>query len=224
MVQDFVIIEWPGIIFLRALSYQHAFSIGVNTKHLISWGIPTVWLVPLSLMKCHVFIFKISRLAEQSVHYENTPMQYTAIFHRCKNDNFHMKKVDNFLIFAQNIDCGYTLEPPQWGGSNEYPQSMFKSKNKKIVYTPVNPNITIWKWGVRGSSLHGHVSMMFCLIWLDALSQIFLGRAFLSQPRLLSLKPFKCLLYPPPPLPPHNRPNQFHSYPVWVNVTFVTKS
>ena len=29
------------------------------------------------------------------------------------------------LIFAENIDCGYTLEPPQRGGSNEYPQSMF---------------------------------------------------------------------------------------------------
>ena len=58
-------------------------------------------------------------------HYENTPMQYTAIFHGCKNDNFQMKKCDNFLIFAQNIDCGYTLEPPHGGGSNEYPQSMF---------------------------------------------------------------------------------------------------
>ena len=30
-----------------------------------------------------------------------------------------------FLISAQNIDCGYTLEPPRGGGSNEYPQSMF---------------------------------------------------------------------------------------------------
>ena len=30
-----------------------------------------------------------------------------------------------FLIIAQNIDCGYTLEPPCRGGSNEYPQSMF---------------------------------------------------------------------------------------------------
>ena len=39
--------------------------------------------------------------------------------------------VDIFLIFAQNIDCGYTLEPPRRGGSNEYPQSMFWSKNKK---------------------------------------------------------------------------------------------
>ena len=45
--------------------------------------------------------------------YENAPMQYTPIFHGCKNDNFQMKNCDVFLIFAQNIDCGYTLEPPQ---------------------------------------------------------------------------------------------------------------
>ena len=30
-----------------------------------------------------------------------------------------------FHISAQNIDCGYSLEPPRRGGSNEYPQSMF---------------------------------------------------------------------------------------------------
>ena len=34
-------------------------------------------------------------------------------------------------MFAQNIDCGYTLEPPHRGGSKEYPQSMFWNKNKK---------------------------------------------------------------------------------------------
>ena len=33
--------------------------------------------------------------------------------------------VDIFHISAQNIDCGYPLEPPRRGGSNEYPQSMF---------------------------------------------------------------------------------------------------
>ena len=42
-----------------------------------------------------------------------------------------MKKFDIFLIFAQNIDCGCTLAPPHIGGSNEYPQSMFWSNNKK---------------------------------------------------------------------------------------------
>ena len=37
-----------------------------------------------------------------------------------------------FLISAQNKDCGYSLEPPRRGGSNEYPQSMrFEQKYKK---------------------------------------------------------------------------------------------
>ena len=45
-------------------------------------------------------------------HYENTPIQHTAIFHGCKNDNFQMKFFDFLYIFAQNIDCGYTLELP----------------------------------------------------------------------------------------------------------------
>ena len=52
-------------------------------------------------------------LADSSIHYANTPMQYTAIFHGGKNANFQMKNYNVFLIFAQNIDCGYTLEPPQ---------------------------------------------------------------------------------------------------------------
>ena len=39
-------------------------------------------------------------------------MQYTAIFHGYKNDNVQIKNCNIFLIFAQNIDRGYTLEPP----------------------------------------------------------------------------------------------------------------
>ena len=49
----------------------------------------------------------------QSCHYENTPMQHTAGFHGCKNDNIQLESFDNFYIFAQNIDRGYSLEPPQ---------------------------------------------------------------------------------------------------------------
>ena len=30
-----------------------------------------------------------------------------------------------FLVLSKNIDCGYSLEPPRRGGSNEYPQSVF---------------------------------------------------------------------------------------------------
>ena len=71
------------------------------------------------------------------------PMQYTENFLALKNENFQLKKFDIFLIFAQNIDCGYTLEPPCQGGSNEYPQSMFWSKNKKNRYSPAYLNFAI---------------------------------------------------------------------------------
>ena len=48
-----------------------------------------------------------------NMYYTNMSMQYTAIFHGCKNGSFQMKNVTFFLIFAQNIDHGHTLEPPQ---------------------------------------------------------------------------------------------------------------
>ena len=37
-----------------------------------------------------------------------------------------------FLFWAQNIDCGYSLEPPHQGGSYEYPQLIFGAKIWKI--------------------------------------------------------------------------------------------
>ena len=62
-----------------------------------------------------------------------------------QNWKFSDKKSDILHISAQNTDCGYPLEPPRPGGSNEYPQSMFLSRNKKIImYTPVNPCWNHW--------------------------------------------------------------------------------
>ena len=46
-----------------------------------------------------------------------------------KNEKIQIKNSDIFHISAQNIDCGYSLEPPRRGGSNEYPQSMFLGRN-----------------------------------------------------------------------------------------------
>ena len=57
---------------------------------------------------------------------------------------FSDENTDIFHISAENIDCGYSLELPQRGSSNEYPQSMFLSRNKKkILYTTVNPSFTL---------------------------------------------------------------------------------
>ena len=66
-----------------------------------------------------------------------------------KTENFADKNSDIFHISAQNIDCGYSLEPPHRGGSNEYPQSMFLSRKKNIVY-PCEPQFYNIKVGVKG--------------------------------------------------------------------------
>ena len=47
-----------------------------------------------------------------------------------------------FLISAQNIDCGYSLELPWRGGSNEYPQSIFWAEIWK------RSEFFIWKFSV----------------------------------------------------------------------------
>ena len=60
------------------------------------------------------------------------PIQiYRKVHHKKKkkkNWEFFDKNSDIFHISAQNIDCGYSLEPPRRGGSNEYPQSVFEQK------------------------------------------------------------------------------------------------
>ena len=53
----------------------------------------------------------------------------------------------SFHISVQNIDCEYTLEPPRRGGSNEYPQSMFLSRNKKFNVYPCKPQFHCIKVG-----------------------------------------------------------------------------
>ena len=61
-----------------------------------------------------------------------------------------MKNSGSFHISAQNIDCWYLLETPRWGGSNEYPQSVFLSRNKKINVYPCNPQFYCIKVGFKG--------------------------------------------------------------------------
>ena len=51
---------------------------------------------------------------------------------------------------AQNIVCGYSLEPPRRGGSNEYPQSMFLSRNKKNNEYPCKLQFYYIKVGFKG--------------------------------------------------------------------------
>ena len=76
-----------------------------------------------------------------------------------KNWKFSDNNSDIFLISAQNIDCGYALEPPCRGGSNEYPQSMFLNRNKKNNVYPCKPQFYDIKVGFKGSKLYRYVSV-----------------------------------------------------------------
>ena len=68
-----------------------------------------------------------------------------------KNEKFQIKKTfDIFHISAQNLDCGYSLEPPRRGGSNEYPQSRFLCKIKKNNVYPCKPQFYYIKVGFKG--------------------------------------------------------------------------
>ena len=71
-----------------------------------------------------------TRTSNDNTHYENMPIQIYRKHLTPKIENFQIKNANIFLISAQNIDCGYSLEPPWRGGSNEYPQSMLLSRNK----------------------------------------------------------------------------------------------
>ena len=67
-------------------------------------------------------------------------------------ENFQTKKKNSniFHISSQNIDCGYLLEPPWLNNYNEYPQSMFLSRNKKNNLYPCKPQFYHIKSGLQG--------------------------------------------------------------------------
>ena len=79
-------------------------------------------------------------------HYEDTPIQiYWKFYHQKQKKIWYF-----FHMFARNIDCGYSLDPPRRGGSNEYPQSMFFSRNKKNNVYPCKPQFYYTKVGLKG--------------------------------------------------------------------------
>ena len=53
-----------------------------------------------------------------------------------------MQNKKNLLIFVlflhKDLCCEYTLEVPQWGSSNEYPQHKFSLRNKKNIHMDIS--------------------------------------------------------------------------------------
>ena len=68
---------------------------------------------------------------------------------------FSTKKYLYFSYFSTKTCCGYSLEAPRRGASNDYPQHMFSSRNKKAIN--LIP-ILIWTYGGEGGGSH-YISM-----------------------------------------------------------------
>ena len=124
-----------------------------------------IWVHPLdkikSIRSCYIVIWITAS--------EKVPSNMCNITKTClsnilkilppKNENFQIKNSDILHISAQNIDCGYTLEPAQLGDSNAYPQSIFLSRNKKNNVYPCKPQFYYVKKGSEGVKI---IRACFC--------------------------------------------------------------
>ena len=81
---------------------------------------------------------------------ETRLFRYIENFTTKKGKKKIIKNSDIFHISVQNIDCGYSLELPRRGSSNEYPQPMFLSRNKKNNVYPCKPQFYYIKVGFKG--------------------------------------------------------------------------
>ena len=138
---------WKGIIWEHCFSFRVDFIRG-----------QCAWMQTGSYKSCLPCKYKVANLHVYPVHetlYRVVSLQkhvYSNILNTLptKNENFQIKNSDILHISAQNIDCGYSLELPGWGGSNKYPQSMFLSRNKKNNVYPCKPQFYYIKVGFKG--------------------------------------------------------------------------
>ena len=107
------------------------------------------------------FVSSASPLPWRSWSAWHTHIQIYGKFHLQKTENFQIKKKFwYFSYFSQNIDCGYSLEPPHWGGSNEYPKSLLLSKNERNNIYPCKPQFYYTKVGFKGCQ--NYIGVFLC--------------------------------------------------------------
>ena len=86
------------------------------------------------------------------------PCNKQSYFEHKKNENFQLKNFDFFfLIFAQMIDCGYTLEPPHRLGKAVLTSShnlCFGAKIRKISI-PLHIPVMLYRSGIQWDIHYG---------------------------------------------------------------------
>ena len=154
--------HWFRVVF--QFYYWHIGTMEATSENQIS-------MVSASLGKVFNFLgvyFKWKLSKGAPLHITKTPLFKYIENITTKNWKFSDKKSDIFHISAQNIDCGYSLEPPRRGGSNEYPQSLFLSRYKKNNVYPCKPQFYYIKVGFKGSKLYRYVFVVDLFVFTAA--------------------------------------------------------
>ena len=138
---------WPSwdLIFRPWICSQTHYPAGTQRWNNVDSTLCATW-VPTALWSLLMPVL----IAFQSLYITKTHLfkyieNFTTKNWKCSDKNSHI-----FHISAQNIDCGYSLEPPRRGGSNEYPQFMFLSRNKKNKVYPCKLQFYYIKVGFKG--------------------------------------------------------------------------
>ena len=135
---------WVSLLFVRA-------QVVSNVTFLMIWlfvpNLSFFWCLRKAMFRYWGFFWASSIIYLNIT--QTRLFKYTENF-TTKNENFQIKNSDIFHFAAQNIDCGYSLEPPRRGGSNEYPHSIFFSRNKKNNAYLCKPQFYYTKVGFKG--------------------------------------------------------------------------
>ena len=103
------------------------------------------------LLKYCVGIALITHICyTRNIHYENTLIQIYWKFYYQKKRKFSDKKFCYFSYFCSKHRLWVLVRTASSSGSNEYPQSMFFSRNKKNNVYPCKPQFYYIKVGFKG--------------------------------------------------------------------------
>ena len=130
-----------------------------NGRQYRSWWDSSLWAISSGsalFAKASVLVSKDERVTTFNL---LQPITKVRLFKYIVYWKFHHKKKikksfltdknsDIFHISTQNIDYGYSLKLPPQGGSNEYPQSMFLSRNEKNNVYACKTQVLLYKSGV----------------------------------------------------------------------------
>ena len=109
------VLKLPVLTIQHFLQYNGGFSgVGAGRGAWSEWGDKIVSFYSRSITKTYLYNFDPLK-----PHSYKVKLGFTGVY-------------TIFLITAQNIDCGYSLEPSRRGGYNEYPRSMFWAEICKI--------------------------------------------------------------------------------------------